>query len=143
ALESLEKVASSRKGQAAAQALGALASVAPSRAAPLAEQLVTGDSETRQAALMVAAGLPQATGARIFVSAFQHDDPAVVSDALQQVYAIGIDAPHVHDAVVALSRDARKPEELRERAQQLLDGNFSPGYDTGMRMEHAYRFRPH
>ncbi|HEY6880541.1 MAG TPA: hypothetical protein VI299_21100, partial [Polyangiales bacterium] len=103
----------------AGSGLSALASSAPTRAAPIAESLIeSDDADARRAALMVASQLSGDASARIMVSALQNRDPEFVREALEMV-AHGYQTEDVRAAVRALG-NSELPEDLKARAAEIV-----------------------
>jgi HEAT repeat protein len=123
AVARLEEIANGRLAQVKPQALHALASIAPARAAGFAERMAaSGDRDASLAATQVANTFPRQVSVRILSSALTQGDADVSREALAALSQLGLSKSELTRMIDPLLRDTQLPEDLRSSAEQLLQG---------------------
>src|SRR5688572_18450529 len=119
ALARIEELARGSDLQVTRQALTTL-TAAPERAAPIARSLSDSDSpEARLLAMEVATSLPSEAATPILLAGINDRDGNVVRAALAQLSVFTGDAT-MRSALQSVTSNAALPEDVRERAGQLL-----------------------
>jgi len=121
AITRLEEIAGGKNTQTKPQALHALASVAPARAAGFAEQMAaSGDRDACLAAVQVANTFSRPVATRILGAALAHGEPDVMREALAYLGQLGLSKRELAGLLDPLAHDPQLPDDLRSSANLLM-----------------------